>query len=251
MKFSWVVLGALLMSISSCGSQNVSGTTSSSPAGTVSSTTTVPKRVEECVDQKFDDCIIGYRHPSSASTADVKVAFDNGFLVTFENKNDVWSEIARQDISQLAAQSHEPSVDDPLYVDMGLTDVTSDDSSELLLRLGPTEILTAVDSRDLAVFQWSTADKRWNRLYFPVPRFDGRVFYGIDEPQRLLRWGFAKGGVVYEEVGYTDLDGHIDDKSFVYQWNGSGFKQIRIDNIAPACLTVSGDESSLCMYGIN
>jgi hypothetical protein len=211
----------------------------------------VPKRVEECVDQKFDDCIIGYRHPSSASTADVKVAFDNGFLVTFENKNDVWSEISRQDISQLAAQSHEPSVDDPLYVGMGLIDVTSDDSSELLLRLGPTELYIAAQSRDLAVFQWSTSDKQWKRLYFPIPEFDGRTSYVDDEARRLLRWGFAKDGLVYEEVGYTDLDGHIDDKSFVYQWNGSEFKQISIVNIAPGCLTVSGDESSLCMHGIN
>jgi hypothetical protein len=251
MKFSLVVVSALLMSVSSCGSQNGSGITSSSPGGTVSSTTTVPKRVEECVDQKFDDCIIGYRHPSSASTADVKVAFDNGFLVTFENKNDVWSEISRQDISLLAAQSHEPSVDDPLYVGMGLIDVTSDDSSELLLRLGPTELYIAAQSRDLAVFQWSTSDKQWKRLYFPIPEFDGRTSYVDDEARRLLRWGFAKDGLVYEEVGYTDLDGHIDDKSFVYQWNGSEFKQIRIVNIAPGCLTVSGDESSLCMHGIN
>lgn len=251
MKFSWIVVSALLMSASSCGSQNGSVAISSSPAGTVSSSTTVPKRVEECVDQKFDDCIIGYRHPSSASTADVKVAFGDGILVTFEKKNNAWIEISRQDISQLATQSHEPRVDDPLYVDMGLIDVTSDDSSELLLRLGPTEIYTAVESRDLAVLQWSTSDKRWKRLYFPIPQFDGRVFYGVDEPQRLLRWGFATDGLVYEEVGYTDLDGHIDDKAFVYQWNGSEFKQIRIVNIAPACLTVSGDESSLCMYGIN
>ncbi|MEY4996436.1 MAG: hypothetical protein RLZ67_1161 [Actinomycetota bacterium] len=251
MKFSLVVVGALLMSVSSCSSRNGSVASSSSPAGTVSSSTTVPKRVEECVDQKFDDCIIGYRRPSSASTADVKVAFGDGILVTFGKKNDVWTEISRQDISQLAAQSHEPSVDDPLYVDMGLLDVTADDSSELLLRLGPTELLLAAQSRDLAVFRWSTSDKRWKRLYFPIPKFEGRTPLVGDESKRLLRWGYAKDGLVYEEVGYTDLDGHIDDKSFVYQWNGSEFKQIRIVNLVPACLTVSGDESSLCMYGIN
>lgn len=241
MKFSLVVVGALLVSVSSCGSQNDSVATSSS----------VPKRVEECEDRKFDDCIIGYRHPSSPSTADVKVAFGNGLLVTFEKKNDMWTEISRQDISQLTAQSHEPSVDDPLYVDMSLTDVTADDSSELLLRLGPTELYIAAQSRDLAVFQWSTSDKRWMRLYFPIPKFEGRTPLVGDESKRLLRWGYAKDGLVYEEVGYTDLDGHIDDKSFVYQWNGSEFTQIRIVNNDPACFTVTGDESSLCMYGIN
>ena len=251
MKFSVVIVSALLMCVSSCGSQNGSVITSSSPAETVSSTTTVPKRVEECVDQKFDDCIIGYRHPRSTSTADIKVAFDNGLLVTFEKKDDVWTEISRQDISQLATQSHEPSVDDPLFFDMGLADVTADDSSELLLRMGSTELYLAVQSRDLAVFEWSTSIKRWKRLYFPIPKFEGRTPLVGDETKRLLRWGFAKDGLVYEEVGYTDLDGHIDDKSFVYQWNGSEFKQIRIVNDDPACFTVTGDESSLCMYGIN
>lgn len=251
MKVGRLVLGIALLSFASCGAPLESANRSTvDMSGTTTTAEQVPA-VGDCVDKNVDDCVIGSLESGVVSRLDLKVTFLDGVLITYENKGESWVKVSRQDLSQLVELDADDSGVDGIHVDLALDDVTADNSSELLLRIGPKEILTAISSRDLAVFIWKQEQMRWERLFFPAPVFKDWVHYGGDVHTRLLRWGYAKEGLVYEEVGYTDLDGHIYDKAFAYQWNGTEFKQIRIVNIAPACFTVTGDESSLCLHGIS
>ncbi len=207
--------------------------------------------IELCF-ESGDNCFVGSTNLSEMWGREFVVVLDDADLLTYSRKlKGPWSLIRDQNVRWLKdSKGLEPP--DTTLIEMSLVDVTKDGVDELVVRAGPEEILTAIESRDLAVFKWSTDTSSWIRMTFPRPVYpDWGTDWGPeakDPENRLLRWGFVRNGYVYEEVGYLGEGGHIMDKAIKYIWRNGEFVQIGIANEGPACSDVAGTSNGMCYF---
>lgn len=193
-----------------------------------------------------EHCFVGSTELGEIDDRESVVVLDDSKLLTYSRVTErQWKLIRSQNIRwlQVATGIEPPEL---ALIEMSFVDVTNDGVDELVVRAGPEDILLAAQSRDLAVFKWSTENSSWIRLTFPRPIYPDWGTETENISHRLLRWGFVRDGFVYEEVGYLKEGGHIMEESIKYEWREGDFVQVDVVDEGAACFDVVGVSNGLC-----